>query len=575
MPVTLNAIVNIQKTVWDLLDFKDQTPIKFVQRQGAYVKIENGAAWIGGSCISEYGRAFALYAQYVSEGIKKCEIFQKPSFRECGVMIETSLNTALRPAAIKIYINHMAMLGMNFFLFSFAWGRAWTVGKYIEEELIDLAHYAASLGIEMVPCISVQPADNIQLGWKNEKESGYISSDWNDEIFLQQLLCLIRRCFRSERIYIKVVPPEKNAAEEYLELDDGKQIEAMQALLWKLYQKSIYHGLSPVLWADPMVPSEKQMFLYDDFIRAAREYKLDAAMICANGSCAVQKDFSKKILAYSKQNVFVSLASGEKICRSFLPDCKQMIQEAIPALDFSVRKGINTVFAVIRMTGECTADFMYFLPYLMAYSEYCYAGIGTAEEKIYEMSRFFLKREKKEIEYFSFFQKRKGTELIWCDPFVRLFHNEEELKKTKEMFQQAYQYFSSRTEAERNEYAALLFKVAKEKCELCQNLFPAYYIGDRNYLWLVAEDLIPRLQSDYEELHHVHKQLWRKNCMTYGWEILDGKYGAMHARLASVGESVLAYLNEEISQIEELTEKGRLEQNQNFLPALSGFYYMN
>lgn len=105
-------------------------------------------------------RAVALAVQRASEGAYD-EICEAPLFGTLGVMADMSGNAVLKPTAIKRFCRLLAGLGYNALVLKTVKGSAIHetidfdafAGRYTAEELCELDAYAASLGIDLVPCI--------------------------------------------------------------------------------------------------------------------------------------------------------------------------------------------------------------------------------------------------------------------------------------------------------------------------------------------------------------------------------------------------------------------------------------
>lgn len=120
-----------------------------------------GADWfLTYSDRASLSRAVALALQRASEGAHD-EICEAPLFGTLGVMADMSGNAVLKPAAVRRFCRLLAVLGYNALVFKTVKGNAICeaidfdafAGRYTAEELCELDAYAASLGIDLIPCI--------------------------------------------------------------------------------------------------------------------------------------------------------------------------------------------------------------------------------------------------------------------------------------------------------------------------------------------------------------------------------------------------------------------------------------
>ena len=101
-------------------------------------------------------------------------------------------------------------------------------------------------------------------------------------------------------------------------------------------------------------------------------------------------------------------------------------------------------------------------------------------------------------------------------------------------------------------YAEAVMDVAAGKAMLLRELRERYLAGDREYLALVAEEVIPTLLGDFDRLMTLHRELWERDMKRFGWEVLSLRYGAVTGRLLDVQDELSRYLCGELATIEEL-----------------------
>ena len=153
--------MNIRRLTEETLNYTFPCPVREVEAQGVYVCCKNGQASVGGDTVPALARAYMLLAKELSAGRTDFEFRQNASFRECGIMLDVSFGCVLKVAAVKKYLNFMALHGMNLMMLytedlyevpgypHFGYQR----GRYSLADLREIDSYAGSLGIEVVPCI--------------------------------------------------------------------------------------------------------------------------------------------------------------------------------------------------------------------------------------------------------------------------------------------------------------------------------------------------------------------------------------------------------------------------------------
>ncbi|KAA1079577.1 hypothetical protein PGT21_016472 [Puccinia graminis f. sp. tritici] len=105
----------------------------------------------------------------------------------------------------------------------------------------------------------------------------------------------------------------------------------------------------------------------------------------------------------------------------------------------------------------------------------------------------------------------------------------------------------------------LIAKVLGLKCHLRDRLVHAYRQNDREELVALAgpgpESRLSRLRALCDETWKYHRELWMMMYKPFGWEVLDLRYGGLRARLESMHERLMGYLdpaNEAVERVEEL-----------------------
>ena len=92
------------------------------------------------------------------------------------------------------------------------------------------------------------------------------------------------------------------------------------------------------------------------------------------------------------------------------------------------------------------------------------------------------------------------------------------------------------------------------------NLTSAYRAGDKKRLRKLIDEDLPELAEKVQTLHEIHRQLWLDTYQSFGWEIMDMRYGSLSARIKSAMDQIERYLDGRLPRIDEL-EAERLYYN--------------
>lgn len=107
------------------------------------------------------------------------------------------------------------------------------------------------------------------------------------------------------------------------------------------------------------------------------------------------------------------------------------------------------------------------------------------------------------------------------------------------------------------EFLSRLCSVLALKSELGRMLVKQCNRDNTSELELLASFTIPELSQRVEDLRKLHRELWHRINLPFGWEVLDIRYGGLLARLDSSRARIEDYLEGRLSKLEEL-EEGRL-----------------
>ncbi len=264
MAVSMEEIQFIRKKVWQTLKFEDRRDIEVIPYNGAYVRLDKHNAVVGGSTLSEYARAFTLYARSITEGKESCELIQKPAFKSCGAMLDVSRNAVMRVDAVMKYLDVMAAYGLNLLMLYtedtftlpnrpyFGYMR----GRYTEEELKRIDEYAASLGIEVVPCVQMLGHFEQYFKWHEAdaiKDTGEVLMIGLEESyeFLEEILEVMRRCFRSSRMHIGMDEAEGVGLGRYLkEHGYRNRFAILNEHVNRVVELCSKYHFKPMMWSD-------------------------------------------------------------------------------------------------------------------------------------------------------------------------------------------------------------------------------------------------------------------------------------------------------------------------------------
>ena len=109
-----------------------------------------------------------------------------------------------------------------------------------------------------------------------------------------------------------------------------------------------------------------------------------------------------------------------------------------------------------------------------------------------------------------------------------------------------------------NEFFEMNYHVANTlamKAEMGLKLTAAYKSGDKAELKKYADEYLPELKNRVIALRAVHMSHWYDIYKSFGWDIMDMRYGSLITRIDSAVTIINMYLDGKLPTIEELDEE--------------------
>ncbi|MBO7761891.1 MAG: beta-N-acetylhexosaminidase, partial [Clostridia bacterium] len=547
-----------------------------VTREGCQATLTFGGGRV------RFCRGLATVARLFREGVTSYARTERPLFSMNGTMMDVSRNAVLSVPAVKHLLRKLSLLGQNTLMLYtedtyeirerpyFGYMR----GRYTEAELRELDAYAATLGIEMIPCIQVLGHLVTALRWgvtTPYRDTDRVLLVGADETYalIEDMLKTVSSCFRSRRVHIGM--------DETHDLGCGASIdrfgyrpssELYLEHLARVCELCRKHGLSPMMWSDMFFriydEEKKCHVLYEPARGVSREL---ADRIPAGTRLVFWDYYHANYSFYSgniknhrlldKDTVF---AGGVWLWSGHSPLFSRSLRNTVPALEACRDEGVREVLSTVWHNGSEAA-----LPLSLAgfawYADFDYRG-EYSEEGVSETFRAaclesyedFLLAELPEYPHGG--RGPLSRALLYNDPLCGL------ADKTLEKFD-GYRAFYEKAEAElaaavTEGYFAPAFDVLRalvrvlaKKADFGIRLTRAYRAGDRAALAALAAEC-DEIGTRIEALRLSHRASWMAYCKPFGWEVHDIRYGGLLCRFETAKARLSSYLAGEIPAIEEL-----------------------
>ncbi len=527
-----------------------------VRRQGDTVRV----GW--GKPVHFY-RALSLLA----EGLDRPELTltERPCF-ETGFMIDASRNAVPCVDGLKRVLRRMALMGMDTGMMYtedtyevpeypyFGYMR----GRYTQAELRELDDYADVLGIELIPFIQTLGHLNRILHWPDM----YRYAD-NGEVLLadsEDTYALIRAMlraasapYRTRRIHIGMDETHGIGMGAHLGRFGYETPHAIiKRHLRRVKELCDELGLRPMMWGDMFFrPDSPTGGYYDtgDPSPASLEARVPGVEIVYwDYYHNTEAEYAANIEKHRKLCDPPLFAGGIWTWTGPAPDYEKTVTASVAGLRAAKAAGLPFCIGCAWGDNGAEANILTALFGMQLYAEFAYAGEYDPER----LQRRFQVCCGAEAAWFtglSGFNTVPGMVptalrpvnaakfLLYEDPMVQLFEADTRgLAMADHYAALEEQYAAWAAAGEGGEYApmlrfyALLAGTLAHKCRWHEGAAALARAGDRRGLLALSEELAAAREYA-EKLRRAWRELWALTNKPYGFEVIDGRMGAVCARL--------------------------------------------
>lgn len=554
-------------------------PVEVSVDAGLCVTLHEEQASIAAEDLSALGRGYFLLSRAVREGQTELALWQSRRFASCGAMLDMSRGGVMRVEAVKRYIDQLAALGMNLLMLYTedtyevpeypALG--YLRGRYSQAELKEMDDYAASMGMELVPCIQTLGHMAQFLQWfengalRDQADVLMIDEEKVYDLIRAEIRSM-RACLRSRRIHIGMDEAHGvGLGNYYLKHGATNRFELLCRHLGRVVEICKEADFSPMMWSDMFFRiGSKTNEYYDENAEITEEItKLipEVDMVYWDYYHQDEATYDRMLTLHEQMGRKVVFAGGIWTWSGFLPQVKRTVATMDPALKACAAHRVETVIATLWGDDGAETDYLMASGMLPIFSERCWQGEACTEEEIRLSGECLTCLPRAVLDAYGDFypstkDDRPGKRLIWSDLLYPIFDQtgdtwEGMLARTQSALETLRPY-EDRLECH---YAAELMRLLLMKAPLVRDLRAWYLAGEKEKLRRATEETIPALLEAYDRLMLVHRQLWQCNRKRFGWEVLSLRYGAVTGRLKDVQYELRRYLSGEQSTVEELEEE--------------------
>ncbi len=553
--------------------------------RGLSVKVVPGGVEINYSRLCEAFRALGIVMGRLESGLELENYAEESAFETLGVMVDVSRNGVLRVEAVKKMIRHFALMGLNqLMLYTedtyeipgeplFGYFR----GGYSQKELAAIDDYASLFGMEVVPCIQTLGHLEQVLQWPSyrpmqDTAGVLLAGDAAAERLVEKMIAAASAPFRSKRIHIGMDEAHGIGSGQYRFRNGLKPpFEILTSHLERVAEICRREGLTPMIWSDMFFRLGSRSGQYYDRgsqipEAAAKQISEEVQVVYwdyYHTDTAFYDDWIARHRAMGKEPVFAAGIWTWNRSWAALPHSFATIGAGMGS---ARRNGLKEAFVTMWGDNGAECDFFSALPAVQFFAEMAYApkhaeaalkthfrGSCAASSAAWiDASRLDCipgTSDPREA------QLNPSKWLLWHDPILNFL--ERHIPETLPghyagLATLCTERATAETEDARLGFAGKLAAVLSRKAALHLQLRPAYRNGDAATLRRIAEELIPTLHREVRDLWKADRERWHAQYKPFGWEILEGRYGALLARMETLREKLADWLADPSRRIEEL-----------------------
>ena len=455
-------------------------------------------------------------------------------------------------------------------------------GRYSFDEMREIDRFAADLGIEVIPCIQTLAHLNCMFKWSeyascNDTADILLIDDERTYKLIENVFSTLKKCFRTNHVHIGMDEAYLVGRGKYMDKHGSvNRFELLKHHIELVMKIADQYGFTTEIWSD--------MYFREAF--GGGYYSADKGLsdeICAQ----IPKDVGFVYWDYWNRdeqvidNMFknhiktgneVIFAGGAWKWSGWSPSNRMALVVGRKMLDACTRYGVDNIVLTAWSDDGAEASIFSTLPSIVLYSQYAH-GLPADDESISQIIEeqigisldeyclcdldFFAKSGVEESYIFGTLAKV----LLYNDPLSPFYDGV--LKKydiTSAILEckSALEKIEAKCKGEESRMISILIRLCEIlsiKWNLGLRIRGAYQNNDQAALKKIADDDIPKLIKWLDEFNFAFYKAWMNENKTNGYQTHDLRLGGLSARFGTVRRILTSYLDGEISDIHELSEK--------------------
>lgn len=567
---------------------------------------------------AHFFRAFSILIEHIEE--QEFHLEEDVIFDTNGVMVDCSRNAVLRLDKIKEIIRKMAALGLDSFMLytedtyeveGHPYFGAYR-GRYTRAELKAVDDYAYMYGIEAIPCIQTLAHLHNILKWPefvHLQDNRDIIKVGNEDSYklLRDMITAASAPFRTNQIHLGMDEAMALGLGNYLRENGYRNTdEIMEEHMNRVFDICRDLELQPMIWSDMYISANSGVNYYDTpadvDTTGWKKPPKGLGLVYWDYYHHDENVYTNNLKAHLEISDNVFYAGGSWIWNGVAPNLEKGVDASINGLNVCRKMGVKNVISTHWLDNGSETPIEACYPIMTLYAEYGFGHFISTDEVLDGLcgeeitskvdSETAASPQKKHLEeafsrcfggvfddymLFSLFDHidpdnkynqwadTPSKFLLYQDAIIGVFDKQTEgydigthFKELELRLEKALQ----RNDSEKKlfEYYLLLANVLTIKADLGIRMKQAYDNNDRETLDEMVNADIPKCCEYVEQMKLKREEIWTEDCKMFGFELLDIRIGAIATRLKSISRRLMAYLQGDVEQLEELEETRLLYQ---------------
>lgn len=504
-------------------------------------------------------------------------------FKRFGTMIDCSRNAVMNVKSLKQWIDITADLGYNALLLYtedtyevddnpyFGYMR----GRYSKEELKEVDAYAATKGMELIPCIQTLAHLNAIVRWPDYRphiDVNDILLVGDEKVYelIDRMFASLAECYKSRTVNIGMDEAHMLGRGKYYDLHG--EVNRFEILLTHLKRVSAIakkYGFTLEMWSDMFFrlasggsyewANAEDMQISEEI---TKEIPDNVQLIYWDYFHDNQERYDSMILAHEKIKKGTGFAGGIHTWNGFTPCNQFSLRTIVPGLQSCIEHGVENVF--LTLWGDDGGETSKFAVLPALFYASCLAKGMTEEDAI---KKAFEEKFRISFDDYIMLDLPDSPRIngMVYNPEKYLFYNDcfmGLLDSTiagdeKEKYELSAKKLSACAQGTEWRY---LFETQQRLCEVLAikadlgiRTREVYRSGDKEQLYDLIQDY-QKVLDRIEVFHHAFQAQWFKNNKPHGFDVQDIRIGGVLRRVKSGKERLELLYKGDIDVIEELEE---------------------